>query len=122
MGFTLGFFYSIINVYVLCFSERKDNLNMWRGYGDGSKATQLTLLSWNCSAVVPIEAFLYRSRTETATIFNHHLQSIGQQGLNARADFIIHQALQHRGSRWSETLVRLVGIEFKRHCDKQNNN
>lgn len=27
--------YSIIDVYVLCFSEKKDNLNMWRGYGDG---------------------------------------------------------------------------------------
>lgn len=65
---------------------------------------------------------LPRSRTETATIFNHHLQCIGQLGLTARADFIIHQALQHRESRWPETLVRLVGIEFKRLCDKQNNN
>lgn len=27
--------YNIINVYVLCFSEKKDNLNMWRGYGNG---------------------------------------------------------------------------------------
>ena len=27
--------FSIISVYVLCFSEKKDNLNMWRGYGDG---------------------------------------------------------------------------------------
>lgn len=51
-GLRIGLFYSIINVYVLCFSERKDNLNMWRGYGDGSKAAQLTLLSWNlfCSS------------------------------------------------------------------------
>lgn len=34
-GLTQKEIFSIINVYVLCFSERKDNLNMWRGYGDG---------------------------------------------------------------------------------------
>ena len=34
-GLTKKEIFSIINVYVLCFSERKDNLNMWRGYGDG---------------------------------------------------------------------------------------
>lgn len=34
-GLTNKDIYSIINVYVMCFSEKKDNLNMWRGYGDG---------------------------------------------------------------------------------------
>lgn len=27
--------FNIINAYVLCFSEELDNLNLWRGYGDG---------------------------------------------------------------------------------------
>ena len=34
-GLTKKEIYSIIDVYVLCFSEKKDNLNMWRGYGNG---------------------------------------------------------------------------------------
>lgn len=27
--------FDIVNAYVLCFSEESDNLNLWRGYGDG---------------------------------------------------------------------------------------
>lgn len=65
-----------------------------------------------------VQPFADRRCAELTTLFNHHLQRIGQPKLtaNADADLPSPNLFAHFVDQ------RLAGAEYKRHCDKQNNN